>query len=152
MNDEIEGHAAVWAILAHHFGDAARLRLCRVRDSMQDRLSTVRSSMAPPVLPTNLKAIREQRVFEIEWPNSPQTRIGFRDLRLLCPCAGCVDEFTGERIVNPAMVPDDVAPTAMKYSGNYALKITWSDNHDTGIYSWEYLAKLPVEQLEQLKQ
>lgn len=99
-------------------------------------------------VPRNLKAIRELRVFEIEWPTAPVTRISFRDLRLLCPCAACVDEFTGERIVNPAMVPEDVAPTAMKYSGNYALKITWSDGHDTGIYTWEYLSRLPLEQLE----
>lgn len=101
--------------------------------------------------PTALRAIREQRVFELEWSAAPMVRVAFRDLRLLCPCAGCVDEFTGERIVNPAMVPEDVAPTGMRYSGNYALKVTWSDGHDTGIYSWEYLASLPMESLEELK-
>lgn len=103
------------------------------------------------VLPTSLRAIREERIFDIVWSSSDQTRVGFRDLRLLCPCAACVDEFTGERIVNPAMVPDEVAPTGLKYSGNYALKVTWSDGHDTGIYSWEYLSHLPLEQLDQLK-
>lgn len=103
------------------------------------------------VLPTSLRALRDQQVFEFEWPAAPKTRVAFRDLRLLCPCAACVDEFTGERIVNPAMVPADVAPVGMKYSGNYALKVTWSDGHDTGIYSWDYLTKLPIDQLEQLK-
>lgn len=107
--------------------------------------------MTPSPVPKNLKAIRELRVFEIEWPTAPLSRVPFRDLRLLCPCAGCVDEFTGERIVNPAMVPEDVAPTAMKYSGNYALKISWSDGHDTGIYTWDYLSKLPLDQLEPLR-
>ena len=107
--------------------------------------------MLPSPVPKSLRAIREQRVFEIEWPTAPLTRVAFRDLRLLCPCAACVDEFTGERIVNPAMVPDDVAPSAMKYSGNYALKISWSDGHDTGIYSWVYLSQLPLDQLEQLR-
>lgn len=105
-----------------------------------------------PEIPQALRAIREQRVLEIEWPTAPLVRISFRDLRLLCPCAACVDEFTGERIVNPLTVPDDVAPAAMKYSGLYALKISWSDGHDTGIYTWEYLSKLPLEQLEQLEE
>ena len=105
-------------------------------------------SLSP--VPQALRAIREQRVFEIEWPGAPLTRVAFRDLRLLCPCAGCVDEFTGERIVNPAIVPEDVAPSSMKYSGNYALKISWSDGHDTGIYAWAYLAQLPLDQLAQL--
>ncbi len=102
-------------------------------------------------VPTSLRAIREQQLFEIEWPAAPQVRIAFRDLRLLCPCAACVDEMTGERIVNPLTVPEDVAPAAMKYSGNYALKISWSDGHDTGIYTWEYLSKLPLEQLDGLR-
>ncbi len=101
--------------------------------------------------PSALRAIREQRVFELDWADGPMTRVAFRDLRLLCPCAACVDEFTGERIVNPAMVPTDVAPTGMRYSGLYALKISWSDGHDTGLYSWEYLAKLPVESLVELR-
>ncbi len=101
-------------------------------------------------VPTHLRALREQQVFEIEWSVAPLVRIAFRDLRLLCPCAACVDEFTGERIVNPRTVPEDVSPSAMKYSGNYALKISWSDGHDTGIYTWEYLLKLPLDQLDQL--
>ncbi len=107
--------------------------------------------MTISAVPQSLRAIREQRVFEIEWPAAPMVRIAFRDLRLLCPCAACVDEMTGERIVNPLTVPEDVAPAAMKYSGNYALKISWSDGHDTGIYTWEYLSKLPLDQLEQLR-
>lgn len=101
--------------------------------------------------PTSLRALRDSKTLEISWPDIPATRIAFRDLRLLCPCAGCVDEFTGERIVNPQMVPQDVAPTGMNYSGNYALKIHWSDGHETGIYSWEYLSKLPLEQLDSLR-
>ena len=108
--------------------------------------------MTTSTVPRSLRAIREQQLFEIEWPAAPQVRIAFRDLRLLCPCAACVDEMTGERIVNPLTVPEDVAPAAMKYSGNYALKISWSDGHDTGIYTWEYLSKLPLDQLDQLDQ
>lgn len=114
--------------------------------------ATIDLTMSVPLIPSNLRALREQNIFEMEWPGLPTTRVAFRDLRLLCPCAACVDEFTGERIVNPAMVPVDVAPASMKYSGNYALKITWSDGHDTGIYSWDYLSNLPLEQLTQLTQ
>lgn len=47
----------------------------------------------------------------------------------------------------------------IKASGQYALKLTFDDGHDTGLYSWEYLYKLATEQnelwaeyLEQLNQ
>ncbi|WP_298771494.1 DUF971 domain-containing protein [uncultured Shewanella sp.] len=36
--------------------------------------------------------------------------------------------------------------TAIEALGNYAVKITFDDGHDTGLYSWEYLYKLATEQ------
>jgi DUF971 family protein len=38
-----------------------------------------------------------------------------------------------------------VQPTAIELSGNYALKITWSDGHNTGLYRWDYLRSLDDE-------
>jgi len=82
------------------------------------------------------------RTLEIEWSDGLATRYDVRDLRLQCPCAGCRDELTGERLLDPATVPPDVAPRSLVSVGNYALKIAWSDGHDTGIYTWERLREL----------
>jgi len=95
---------------------------------------------SPP--PVGIRAHRDKRVLELEWPKGKTSRLPFKPLRCLCPCAGCVDEFTGIRTLDVNAVPEDVAPVELGYSGNYALKIRWSDGHSTGIYTWRYLAEI----------
>jgi ATP-binding protein involved in chromosome partitioning len=90
------------------------------------------------------RAIRQggPATLEIEWQDGTTTRYDVRSLRLACPCAGCVDELTGERRLNPDLVPDDVKPVNIRSVGNYAVSIAWSDGHDTGIYTYERLRQL----------
>lgn len=94
------------------------------------------------LIPTGIRALKSEQVFEVTWPDGIVARYPFRELRLECPCAGCVNEFTGEKILDPASVPQDVHPTAVEISGNYALKIVWSDGHYTGLYTWDRLHAL----------
>ncbi|RMG45194.1 MAG: DUF971 domain-containing protein [Acidobacteria bacterium] len=63
-------------------------------------------------------------------------------LRRACPCAECVDELTGRRRYDPARIPDDLRATGWKAVGGYGVRFDWSDGHDTGIYSFEYLRAL----------
>jgi DUF971 family protein len=92
--------------------------------------------------PLQIRAIRAEKLFEIVWDANTCRRYPFRFLRGECPCAGCVNEFTGERILDLATVSEDVHPVGLEFSGNYALKIQWSDGHSTGLYSWEHLSRL----------
>jgi ATP-binding protein involved in chromosome partitioning len=78
----------------------------------------------------------------IVWSDGRESRYAVRDLRLNCPCATCRDEMTGERILDPARIPEDVRPVNLQSVGNYGLKIRWSDGHDTGIYSYDRLREL----------
>ena len=87
--------------------------------------------------PTAIRAITEALEFEIEWEPGDVCKLPFKLLRAECPCASCVNEFTGERIINPDDIPDDIKPIGMEYSGNYAVKIRWSDGHDTGLFTFE---------------
>ena len=93
--------------------------------------------MAAP--PSNIKVHRDRRVVELIWADRGASLLPFRFLRGRCPCAGCVDENTGERMVDVPDVPEDVAPTQLGISGNYALRIAWSDGHDTGLFTWDRL-------------
>lgn len=95
--------------------------------------------------PTHIRAHREEGVLELEWPDGTVDRLPFRFVRGRCPCAGCVDEMTGRRIVGVQDVPEDVQPTGMRMTGHYAVKITWNDGHDTGLYTWERLAEIGRE-------
>lgn len=81
----------------------------------------------------------------IRWQDGAQGVLAPRLLRIRCPCAACVDEMTGKRILREEDVPEDVHPTAIHYVGRYALQFIWSDGHDTGFYPFEYLRRLGEE-------
>ncbi|RMH03856.1 MAG: DUF971 domain-containing protein [Planctomycetota bacterium] len=81
----------------------------------------------------------------LSWDDGLEARIGFRDLRLECPCAHCVSEVTGRRLLDPATVPEDLGLQDMKPVGNYAYRCLFSDGHDSGIYPLELLRALSEE-------
>ena len=95
---------------------------------------------APP--PEKIRALREEKVFELKWPNQEPVRLPFRFVRQHCPCASCIDEFTGAKILDPNSVSPEITPTQMGFRGNYALQIAWSDGHGSGLYTWDHLAEL----------
>ena len=63
-------------------------------------------------------------------------------LRVSCQCALCVNEFTGQPILNPDSVPDDISVESVAPLGNYAIGIVWSDGHSSGIFSWEHIKRI----------
>ena len=93
---------------------------------------------APPL---SIKSRQQEGVLELQWSHGTY-RLPFRFLRGRCPCASCVKEVTGVRMVDVEDVPLAVAPTNIQFSGNYAIKISWNDRHDTGLFTWEYLELL----------
>jgi len=58
------------------------------------------------------------------------------DLRVNCACALCVSEVSGHRLVDPKKIPADINPVEILPLGNYAVGITWSDGHSSGIYPY----------------
>jgi ATP-binding protein involved in chromosome partitioning len=58
------------------------------------------------------------------------------DLRCACQCAVCVSETTGDRLVDTKKIPADINPVEILPLGNYAVGITWSDGHASGIYPY----------------
>ena len=92
--------------------------------------------------PKNIRANSDEAALVIYWNDGASFRIPYQFLRGRCPCAGCVDEMTGSRVVDVDRIPDTIQLTNLATSGNYALKIVWNDGHDTGLYTWEYLAEL----------
>jgi DUF971 family protein len=95
--------------------------------------------------PAGIRVLRDEGVVEVSWSGGGASRFPFRWLRGHCPCAVCVSETTGLRMVGEHDVPDDVRPNGASFVGNYAIKIQWSDGHDTGIYSWDWLERLRRE-------
>ncbi len=78
----------------------------------------------------------------INWSDEAETKYNAADLRRACPCAGCVNEWTGEKMLKTETVADDLSFSSISIVGRYALNFHFSDGHDTGIYSFDYLRKL----------
>jgi len=78
----------------------------------------------------------------IQWSGGPRVVIPAVQLRDQCPCANCIEEGTGRKILDRSTIPADIRPLQVAGVGNYALKIQWSDGHDTGIYTWETLRRI----------
>lgn len=96
----------------------------------------------PRFEPVAIGPTEDEARLRISWADGVASEFPPRDLRLLCPCAGCVDEMTGVRTLRADGVDEGVYPTAIHYVGRYALQFVWSDGHSTGIYTFEYLRQL----------
>jgi DUF971 family protein len=82
------------------------------------------------------------REISIKWSNDTETRYTAPQLRRSCPCAGCINEWTGEKMLDDGSIGDDVSIAHTSIVGRYALNFHFSDGHDTGIYSFKYLLEM----------
>lgn len=92
--------------------------------------------------PTAINYFAKDRILEITWAPDDIRRLSTLAVRAACACAACVDERTGVRTLDVSTIPADIDILGMRPVGNYAVHVQWSDGHDTGIYSWDYLQKL----------
>jgi DUF971 family protein len=75
----------------------------------------------------------------VVWPDGHLSSFRAKDLRARCPCAMCVDEWTGQLRVKPEQIPASLSIRQIRRVGNYALTFIWSDGHSTGIYPYDRL-------------
>ena len=90
---------------------------------------------------SNPRTIRrsDPTLIEIEWDDGQRSVYRPSELRAMCPCARCVDELSGRRLLDPATVPGDLTQLDVRLVGNYGLSIRFSDGHETGIYPFRML-------------
>lgn len=98
--------------------------------------------MADPAFTPTRIAQHDPATLAITWGDGRESLLPVRRIRLACECAHCVDEWTGEKQLEPASVPDDVHPLRIEPVGRYALQIHWSDGHSSGIYPFRRLRAL----------
>jgi DUF971 family protein len=78
----------------------------------------------------------------ITWADERVCEYNAAALRRACPCAQCVNEWTGQRTLRPEKISDELQILDLSLVGRYAINFRWSDGHDTGIYSFRYLREL----------
>ncbi len=93
----------------------------------------------PPAAPPEAIDLNERGEFEIAWPGGRVAIVPGFTLRDLCPCAACIEEGTGRKILDPSTIPLDIRAEKIDSVGSYAIQVHWSDGHDTGLYTWDLL-------------
>jgi len=108
-----------------------------------DRMVYPCTAMSAPARvphPTEVKLHQASRVLEIAFDDGHAFRLPYEYLRVYSPSAEVRGHGPGQETLQ--IGKRDVAITTVEPVGHYALRPTFSDGHDTGIYSWEYLHEL----------
>jgi len=121
---------------------------------MQSPLQTPTEAIDPKSVRVNLST---GSGVDIEWKDGHVSHYSFAYLRDACPCAMCEDDRgkAGRRPGDPPKLASGALPmfkpTAKPVSaepiGRYAIKFSWNDKHDLGLYSWKFLREIcPCEE------
>lgn len=93
--------------------------------------------------PTELTVHRGSRLLEISFDDGASFRIPFELLRVYSPSAEVRGHGPGQEVLQTGK--RDVLIDALEPVGQYAVQPVFSDGHDSGIYTWEYLYHLGLE-------
>jgi DUF971 family protein len=94
--------------------------------------------------PQDMTVHGQSRVLEVTFSDGAHFRIPFELMRIYSPSAEVQGHGPGQEVLQTGK--REVELTALEPIGNYAVQPTFSDGHDTGIFSWEYLYFLGSEQ------
>ena len=84
--------------------------------------------------------IKDSRYLNILWDDNSETMLQLAKLRKSCPCAMCMSERENKPAAYiPLYSTVQLTVKNIEMIGNYAIRITWQDGHDTGIYTFEKL-------------
>jgi DUF971 family protein len=94
----------------------------------------------PPPVPTEIKLHQASRVLEVSFSDGAVFRLPCEFLRVYSPSAEVRGHGPGQEVLQAGK--RNVEITAIEPVGSYAVKLVFSDGHDTGLYSWDYLYEL----------
>jgi DUF971 family protein len=94
--------------------------------------------------PRSLVVHGQSRVLEVAFSDGAEFRIPFELMRIYSPSAEVQGHGPGQEVLQTGKRNVDLA--ALEPVGNYAVQPTFSDGHDTGIFSWDFLYVLGSQQ------
>lgn len=93
-------------------------------------------------VPVTVTVTPDQQGLTVTWDDGKVATLSAQRLRQSCPCAECVEEFTGRRVLDPAKIAPDLKLLEVAPVGNYAVSFVFGDAHRTGIFNWAHLRQL----------
>jgi DUF971 family protein len=97
-------------------------------------------------LPTSITVHQQSKALQVAFSDGADFRIPFELMRVYSPSAEVQGHGPGEEVLQTGKRNVDL--TALEPVGNYAVQPTFSDGHDTGIFSWDYLYFLGSQQAD----
>lgn len=93
---------------------------------------------------TEIRLRRQEQVLEVAFDDGARFSLPAEYLRVESPSAEVQGHGPGQKTIIAGR--RHVGIIAVEPVGNYAVRLVFDDRHDTGIYSWQYLHQLGVEQ------
>ncbi len=93
--------------------------------------------------PTEIILHQQSQCLEIAYDDGRRFRLSSEYLRVYSPSADVRGHGPGQEVLQTGKRGINI--TAVEPVGNYAVKLVFSDGHDTGLYSWDYLYSLGVD-------
>jgi len=90
--------------------------------------------------PTEIRLHQKSRLLEISFDDNTECMLSCEFLRVYSPSAEVKGHGPGQEVLQTGK--EDVTITGIEPIGNYAVRLKFSDHHDTGLYSWDYLYEL----------
>ena len=100
-----------------------------------------------PTEPVDIRYDNARQRLEITWADGAESAYGYEFLRWRCPCATCAGEMgiPGQLQFVKELRPEQYQLQSIELVGLYAVRPTWADGHDTGIYAFDRLRALSEE-------
>ena len=95
-------------------------------------------------IPTEIKLHQASRVLELSFADGSSFRLSYEFLRVYSPSAEVRGHGPGQETLQVGKRAVTIAE--VEAVGHYAIRPKFSDGHDTGIYSWDYLYTLGINQ------
>ena len=102
---------------------------------------SIKPSKRPPAA-VKVDVSADQTGLTLGWDDGLISHVTGQTLRQMCPCAECVEEFSGRRVLDVEKIPPSMKMLEVAPVGNYALTFTFGDLHRTGIFNWSTLREL----------
>lgn len=90
--------------------------------------------------PIDIRLHQSSRLLEVHFDNCTECMLSCEFLRVYSPSAEVRGHGHGQEVLQTGK--EDVNIVGIEPVGNYAIKLVFSDGHDTGLYSWDYLYDL----------
>ena len=90
--------------------------------------------------PTDINLHQKSRILELTYDDGANFKLPCEYLRVYSPSAAVTGHGPGQEVLQ--LNKEEVNITGIEPQGNYAIKLVFDDQHDTGLYTWDYLYEL----------